>query len=105
MISQRPLIGGEVTVHEPRHKRGRPAAQQGMALTWHSADVVSAVAPGLAARSPGAPQLFCKLLLLRPAAAAAAADGTDEPLAMTWLRAQLAGPPAAAAAAPPGAVP
>ena len=104
MVSQRPLIGGEVTVHEPRHKRGRPAAQQGMALTWHSANVVSAVAPGLAARSPGAPQLFCKLLLLRPAAAVAA-DGAEEPLAMTWLRAQLAGPPTAAGAIPPGAVP
>ena len=101
---QRPLIGGgEVAVHEPRPKRGRPAGQRGPALNWSAADVVSAIAAGLAARSPGAPQLLCKLLLLLRLLRPGAAEAAQEPLAATWLRAQLTGPPSGAAASTPGA--
>jgi len=77
-------------VSEPQQKRKRPAAQQ-----WRRADVASAMAPGLAARSPGAPELFAKLLLMQ-----SGADDGQEPLLMHWLRAKMAGPPGAPTTGP-----
>lgn len=62
------------------------------ASLWQPADVASALAPGLAAASPGAHDLVAKLVL------AADTAGGSGGFAAQWLRAKLTGPGRTAAA-------
>ncbi len=83
---------GDVLQRRLQSAGGRDAAQHNKrarqgAEGWRPADVISAMAPALAAGSPEAPELLAKLVLVAPSG-----DGgsSDRPLVGEWLRAKLA---------------
>lgn len=55
-------------------------------------DTLSALAPGLAAASPGAQELLCKLVLAVDPASWAVGGAGAHGFAAQWLRSKLSGP-------------